>query len=172
MPKNRDDFDPKVVDAVCRRASFICSNPGCMSLTIAPSAEDPSKYIYVGVVAHITAASPGGPRYDPILTSEQRSSIDNAIFLCSTCSVMVDKNNGLDFPAEVLQGWKQTHENWVREHLNKSVHSLITVVDGEHHAKGVGSVTGLEVKKPAILKPGTKVTAEGIGKITGTKIGE
>jgi hypothetical protein len=171
MAKNRDDFDPKVVAALSRRASFICSNPDCRALTLAPSKEDSLKYIYVGVAAHITAAAEGGPRYDASLKAEQRSSIDNGIFLCSTCSVMIDKNGGIDFPPDMLRDWKHSHEQWVREHLNKLPESQITIIDGEHEARGIGNVTGLEVKKPAIIKPGTKVTAEGIGNVTGTKIG-
>ncbi|MGD0036395.1 MAG: hypothetical protein ABSC53_03780 [Bacteroidota bacterium] len=171
MSKNRDDFDPKVVDTLSRRASFICSNPDCRALAIAPSNEDTSKAIYIGVAAHITAAAEGGPRYDPNLTPDQRASIENGIFLCSSCSVMIDKNGGIDFPTNLLHQWKRNHEQWVREHLNKSVESQITIVDGEHKAKGIGNVTGLEIKKSAIIKPGTKVSAEGIGNVTGTKIG-
>ena len=171
MAKNRDDFDPKVVDALSRRASFICSNPGCRALTLAPTKEDPQKYLYIGVAAHITAAAEGGPRHDATLTADQRRSIDNGIYLCSTCSVMIDKNGGVDFPADLLRDWKRNHEQWVREHLNKSAASQITIIDGEHQARGIGNITGLEVKKPAIIKPGTKVTAEGVGNITGTKIG-
>jgi hypothetical protein len=171
MTKERDDFPPKVIDTLSKRASFLCSNPGCKSLTLAPSTEDPLKYIYVGVAAHITAAAKGGPRYDDSLTVEQRSSIDNAIFLCSNCSVTIDKNGGIDFTADMLRHWKQAHEEWVREHLNKSPNSLLAIVDGEHEAKGIGNVTALEIKVPTIIKPGTKVTAEGVGNVTGTKIG-
>ena len=47
----------------------------------------------------------------------------------------------------------------------------MVIVDGEHHAKGIGNIIGLEIKKSAIIQPGTIVTAEGIGNITGTKIG-
>jgi hypothetical protein len=172
MANSRDDFDPKkVVEPLAKRSSYVCTNPDCRALTIAPSEIDTSKYIYVGVASHITAAASGGPRYDSTLTTEQRSSIDNAIFLCSTCSVMIDKNNGLDFPKDILIKWKNDHEIWVRSQLNKSVTSLLHIVDGEHHASGIGNVTGLEIHSPTIIKPGTKVTAEGIGNITGTKIG-
>ncbi len=88
-------------------------------MTLAPSTTGPENYIYVGVAAHLTAAAPKGPRYDTNLTPGQRVSIDNAIFLCGTCSVMVDKNNGGDFPLLKLQRWKVGHEEWVRANLNK-----------------------------------------------------
>lgn len=169
--KKRDDFHSRVIDALAKRASFICSNPDCRSLTLCPSAEDSEKYIYVGIAAHITAAAINGPRFDATLTPEQRSSIENGIFLCATCSVMVDKNNGLDFQESLLKTWKSEHEDWVRNNLNKSVNSLISTIDGVHHAKGAGNVIGLDAQGPVFVKPGTKVTAEGEGNITATRIG-
>jgi hypothetical protein len=168
--KNRDDFNSKTTQVLAKRASFICSNPVCRCLTVAASEIDEMKFLYTGTAAHITAAAEGGPRYDASLTPEQRSDISNAIFLCSNCAEMIDKNKGMDFPTPMLQEWKNQHEAWVRENLNKSIENSIVVVDGEHHARGIGNVTGLEIKKPAIIQPGTIVTADGIGNITGTKI--
>lgn len=123
----RDEFSVAVTTALARRASYICSNPDCRALTLCPSDEDPLKSIYVGRAAHITAASPGGPRYDASLTQKQRGEISNAIFLCAVCADMIDKNNGLDFTADLLRQWKANHEAFVRENLNKSVHSLLAV---------------------------------------------
>jgi hypothetical protein len=122
---DRDDFLQKVVRILAMRASYICSNPGCRYLTLGPSPSDPEKIIFLGVGAHITAASPGGPRYDATLTSRQRSSIENGIFLCQACAAMIDKNGGRDFGIEILRRWKSEHEEWVRANLNKSVHSLV-----------------------------------------------
>lgn len=169
--KQRDYFDSKTIETLAKRASFICSNPDCKCLTLAASDIDDRKFIYNGVAAHITAASKGGPRYDANKTPEQRSNISNGIFLCGNCSIAIDKNNGNDFSVQQLLSWKTEHENWIRENLNKSIVNSIVIVDGEHHAKGVGNVIGLEIKKSAIIQPGTIVTAEGIGNITGTKIG-
>lgn len=101
--------------------------PDCRALTICPSAEDPFKSIYVGRAAHITAASPGGPRFEASLTQAERSEISNAIFLCTVCADIIDKNNGLDFPADVLRQWKANHEAFVRKNLNKSIHSLLAL---------------------------------------------
>lgn len=168
--KNRDNFTQKVKDIIARRASFICSNPDCHSITSCPSETDLEKYIYIGQVSHITAASDGGPRYDPSLTSEQRCSVENGIFLCSNCADMIDKNNGLDFSIDLLKEWKRGHEKWVRENLNKSANSLISIIDGEHRAKGKGDVTAIDAQEPTFFKPGTKSIAEGEGKITATRI--
>lgn len=46
----------------------------------------------------------------------------------------------------------------------------VTQISGDHKAKGIGEVTGLDIQGPAIIKPGTKSTAEGAGKITATRI--
>jgi len=121
MAKGRDDFDKPVVDALAKRAAFICSNPDCKTLTIAPSEEDSLKSIYIGKAAHIKAAAKDGPRFEPSMTSDERKSIDNGIFLCSNCADMIDKNKGIDFSVEILHKWKSTHENWVSKNLNKKI---------------------------------------------------
>ena len=86
---------------------------------------DSEKSIHLGKAAHITAASKNGPRFDSTLTPAQRRSIENGIYLCSSCAEMIDKNNGLDFPEALLRTWKVEHENWVRTKLNKSATCLI-----------------------------------------------
>lgn len=129
MGKNRDDFDSKTIDALAKRASYICSNPDCRAITICPSVVNIEKYIYVGKAAHITSAAINGPRYDATLTKEQRRSIENGIFLCATCADMIDKNNGADFSVDQLKHWKSQHESWVRENLNKSINSLLSSTD-------------------------------------------
>jgi hypothetical protein len=58
-----------------------------------------------GVAAHITAASPGGPRYDPTLTPEERRHPRNAIWLCQTCGKLID-NDQTKFTEEELRHWK------------------------------------------------------------------
>lgn len=170
MP-NRDDFDKKIVDVIGKRASFICSNPDCRSITLCPSAEDESKFTYIGKAAHITAAAEGGPRYDSNLSSEERKSASNGIFLCSNCADMIDKNNGINFTVDQLKKWKKDHEDWAAQHLNKSLNSFITTIDGEHTARGRGNVTGIRTTQPTFFKSGTKSTAEGEGNITATHIG-
>ena len=121
MDNSRDDFSSKTIETLKKRASYICSNPNCRKITIAPSDKDGNKILYFGRAAHITAAAPGGPRYDENLNSEERSSIDNAIFLCSNCADMIDDNNGLDFSVHIIKSWKTDHEKWIRSNLNKRI---------------------------------------------------
>lgn len=115
------DFLQQVKEMLQKRAAYICSNPNCRVLTLSPSETDIDKIIYIGEAAHITAASPQGPRYNKQLTTAERASIDNAIFLCSNCADMIDKNKGIDFDVEQLKKWKSDHDIWVRTNLNKSM---------------------------------------------------
>jgi hypothetical protein len=67
-----------------------CAYPKCGISLVIPNqhAEDQPKN--VGKVAHITAASPGGPRYDANLTVTQRRSEWNLILLCGPHHDAVD----------------------------------------------------------------------------------
>lgn len=117
----RDDFDEKIKETARRRVNGICSNPSCKNQTQGPSVKDSNKVQYIGVVSHICAASERGPRYNPDQTSEERKSINNAIFLCSTCSVMVDKNKGADYPESILKNWKEQSEKEALDSFNKQI---------------------------------------------------
>ncbi len=65
----------------------------------------------IGVAAHIAAAAsgPGARRYDPTMTHEQRSHIDNGIWLCVSCSVLIDRDEKR-FDAETLRKMRREHE--------------------------------------------------------------
>jgi hypothetical protein len=167
----RDDFPQPIRDATARRASYVCSNPECRALTIAPADADASKVLYIGKVAHISAAASGGPRYDASITPEARMHISNAIFLCSSCADMIDKNAGTDFSVARLKQWKSQHEEWVRSNLNRRVDSPLSVVAGMHEATGVGNITALDIQGSAIIRPGTISKATGQGNVTATRIG-
>jgi hypothetical protein len=105
----RDDFSEDVKRVIAHRANLICSNPDCGSSTGGPQ-EDPSKALNIGVAAHITAASSGGPRYNQTLTAEIRKSAENGIWLCQNCAKLVD-NDESRFPAKVLDAWKTLREH-------------------------------------------------------------
>jgi hypothetical protein len=105
---NRDDFSLQVKEMLAKRVNWICSNRKCRQPTSGPQV-DPEKAINVGVAAHITAASPGGPRYDPNLTNGERQSIQNGIWLCQTCAKLVD-NDPTRYTVEVLKEWKALSE--------------------------------------------------------------
>jgi len=108
----RDEFPKPVKVTVAIRAGLRCSRPGCGDITCGPHS-DPERWLSLGEAAHITAASPGGPRYDDSLTSDQRRDIANAIWLCSKCATLVDSDESRHSVAE-LCAWKLAAETNAR----------------------------------------------------------
>ena len=157
----RDDFSKSVKEAIAKRAGFVCSNPDCRATTIGGG-------LFIGEAAHITAASPGGRRFDSSMSSSQRSDIKNAIHLCSNCATMIDKDDRYD--VATLVRWKIEREASAAEEIGRTT-GPSPLVSGTHEASGFGEVTGLHIKgTSARIEPGTVVRAFGVGRITGTKI--
>jgi hypothetical protein len=104
----RDDFSEEAKRILAQRVGYQCSNPECRKYTSGPQVSA-SKAVNIGVAAHITAASHGGPRYDKGLTSDQRSHITNAIWLCQNCAKLVD-NDSILYTADLLRRWKHDAE--------------------------------------------------------------
>src|SRR5215213_3602270 len=117
----RDDFSEAVKHTVAARVRYHCSNPNCRASTTGPQV-DPSKSLNVGVAAHITAASSGGPRFNPSLTPSQRMNAQNAIWLCQTCGKLVD-NDKLRFTEEELRRWKRDAEGEALLRVGKAASS-------------------------------------------------
>ncbi len=111
----RDDFSLPVKRRLAERVQFVCSNPDCEATTIGPAAKAKG-VVNVGVAAHITAASRNGPRYDEKLTSQQRKSGDNGIWLCQTCGKAVDSDESTHTVDQLL-GWKSRAEQMARMRL-------------------------------------------------------
>lgn len=110
MAANRDEFSRAVIRDVRDRAGGRCSQPECRKATVGADQSSIDGVKIVGVAAHIRAASPGGPRYDPSQTQSDRTSIKNAIWLCGSCASLIDKNGGNDFPPDALERWKRQAE--------------------------------------------------------------
>jgi hypothetical protein len=104
----RDDFDERTKSILARRVGFRCSNPKCRKPTSGPQV-DPAEAINIGVAAHIAAASSGGKRYDSNQSPEQRRSGDNGIWLCQSCSKLID-NDEKRYTVELLESWKSQAE--------------------------------------------------------------
>ncbi|TFY85183.1 hypothetical protein DYL59_26670 [Pseudomonas kairouanensis] len=99
-----------------QRAGEACSNPECRVPTSGPCGSE--KVTSIGVAAHIHAAAPGGKRYLASMTSEERIHINNGIWLCSNCSVIIDRDVEI-YPAELLLKWKTSAEDKAKDSLGK-----------------------------------------------------
>lgn len=104
----RDDFPLTVKDLLAKRVGYRCSNPECRQPTSGPQ-EDPAKVVNIGVAAHITAASADGPRFDGLLSIEERKSHDNGIWLCQNHGKLVD-NDSVKYSPALLRAWKRIAE--------------------------------------------------------------
>jgi hypothetical protein len=78
-------------------------------LTVGPSDESSQSTACIGEAAHISAASPGGRRYDAALTHQERSSINNGIWLCGHHAKLIDRD-AVTYSASVLHNMKRGHE--------------------------------------------------------------
>ena len=111
--RNRRDRAPASQErVVVSRSGNLCAYPHCTSnLAIDPNhPDDVAKP--TGKVAHIRAASPGGPRYDKAMNSVQRGSADNLIYLCGPHHDAVDSQLS-EHTAQFLLEAKQNHEQAV-----------------------------------------------------------
>jgi hypothetical protein len=116
---SRDNFSAKVLETLYKRVAGGCSNPMCGRPTSGPNT-DPAKWVNIGVAAHITAASKGGPRYNESLTSDERMAAENGIWLCQWCSKLIDSDVD-KYPAPVLVQWKKEKEAELEGKLNGGV---------------------------------------------------
>jgi len=114
----RDEFSEETKETLARRVAMHCSNPDCRKPTTGPR-DDPEKAVNIGVAAHITAASPGGPRYDKNLTAPERKAVDNGIWLCQNCAKLID-NDEDRYTVDALREWKRLSEEAARSGIETS----------------------------------------------------
>lgn len=93
-------------------------------------------FVNNGIVAHITGAAPGGPRYDPSLTPEARKHQSNGILLCNGCATLVDSDEKY-YTVEMLREWKRlaetsTFDSTLRAPTNQQIELLLSKT--EFHA--------------------------------------
>jgi hypothetical protein len=114
----RDEFPEATKRAIAARVAYRCSNPDCRAPTAGPQVEA-GKTLNVGIAAHVSAAAPGGPRYDSALSPEQRSDIANAIWLCQNCAKLID-NDPQRFTSDILVAWRARAEAVAQAEVGKT----------------------------------------------------
>jgi hypothetical protein len=110
MPRNkkRDEFTPKTKLQIAKRAGWLCADPECRRQTVGATSDGAGE-IMVGEASHICAAAPGGPRYDPGMSEDERRSAKNGIWMCKVHGTSVDSDDP-KFTVELLRGWKAQAE--------------------------------------------------------------
>ncbi|MCU4804544.1 hypothetical protein OCF14_08880 [Bacillus cereus] len=112
----RENFSPTVKKHLSQSVALRCSNPSCNKLTAGPNENNGS--INIGEAAHICAASPSGPRYDPEMSTEERKSFSNGIWLCKICARIIDLDEKI-YTKELLLEWKKAAEQRAEDSFNK-----------------------------------------------------
>lgn len=112
----KTDFSTKTRRTLAERSGFICNAPWCKKVTIGPHS-DPNRSICMGQACHIEAASQGGPRYNSTLMDEQIKSIDNGIWLCNNCAVLIDRDPQR-FTVKMLRSWRAETEYSITHKLD------------------------------------------------------
>ncbi len=105
------DFTNTVKRTIEIRSNSTCNNPNCRINTNTTNSDGIIHTI--GKACHIEAASKNGPRYNPASPMDYRKSVANAIWLCSNCAELIDKDP-LSYPVSLLKEWKykaETHYN-------------------------------------------------------------
>ena len=104
----RDDFSDMTKIELLVRAANLCSR--CHVFTVA-STDAGDKKNSIGVAAHICAAAsgPGAKRYDASQTKVQRRHFDNGIWLCYSCSKLIDNEETFHTVAH-LKEMKARHQ--------------------------------------------------------------
>lgn len=125
MQRRENDFPSSTKLILAKRVVFLCSRASCRRPTSGPHTDD-AKATLIGEAAHITAAAPGGPRFDPSLTSEERRDADNGIWLCAACATEVDKDPDR-FPVSLLRKWKLDAEAEALKLLENPTYSKLGI---------------------------------------------
>lgn len=132
----RDEFSKDLCAQLAKRVAHVCSNPGCRAVTAGPHS-DPGKSTVVGEAAHITAASPKGPRYDVTLTEVERTAATNAIWLCRICARRIDVDADA-YPVALLRSWKEAAEEDASTGLGRSTVQSSHQVERDDPARHLG----------------------------------
>lgn len=113
----RDEFSKATKIKLAQRVRLTCSYPSCGRITVGADLKNTEGVINLGVAAHIHAASAGGVRYDPNMTTKERKSIENAIWLCETHAKLIDADH-TKYSADTIKQWKVIAE--------KTAHKKVT----------------------------------------------
>lgn len=127
MAYDRDDFTESTKRLLANRVCGRCSNPDCRKPTLGANT-DPDRTTNIGVAAHICAAALGGPRYDSTMTTDERKSAQNGIWLCQSCAKLID-SDPTRYSKDLLNAWKKLAETVSTLELEHPVGTSNTDID-------------------------------------------
>lgn len=117
----RDQFSKPVKEAMAKRVGYRCTAPWCRAMTVGPSNSRVSGTTMVGTAAHVTGATDTAARWDPSLTSLQRRSLENGVWLCQNHGKLVDDDE-TRYPVQLLLQWRKRAEELAHMELSGDSH--------------------------------------------------
>ncbi len=118
-------YTPSTIKRLFLLSGNICAAPDCTNQLIAKD-----KSTLISTICHIEAASPEGPRYNILMTDEDRRHFDNLFLLCDSCHKIIDnKANEDKYHTSLLKDWKNNHESKLLNQLSSNSSMLRGVVD-------------------------------------------
>jgi hypothetical protein len=100
------DYDAGTRAALFALADGTCFFPGCSERVIKMVDGEP---VIAVDIAHIHAATPGGPRFDPKMSDKERAGHPNVILMCTAHHKVIDRDPAT-YTVEVLTAWKTERE--------------------------------------------------------------
>jgi len=142
----RDEFPSSTKFYLARMSGYRCANPRCRRQTVG-AASTGEGAINIGVAAHITAAAPGGKRYDPSLIPRERRHHSNGVWLCQTCAKLIDSDE-MQFTVDVLQRWRAA----AHKAAHHEVSTGVLLVPLRERSSEVQPADGTEYQPPLDLR--------------------
>lgn len=149
VPTKRLTPSKETIRNLLLRSGNECAFPNCHAVIFN------DKNYLIGECCHIEAAMPGGERFNPNQTDEERRSYKNLLFLCHAHHI--ETNNVEIYSAEQLFKIKSDHEKrfsekdfWIKDDYVDSVLSNFVEIKSDFK-KAVTAISRIEDKQNQIL---------------------
>lgn len=110
--KRAGNASAQTITKLWAKAAGRCEYEGCNKLLYKD--ELTSEELNCGLVAHIIAASPDGPRGDEVLSAKLVNDIENVMLMCHDHHRLIDHEQVAEHPVKRLQDMKKKHEDRIR----------------------------------------------------------
>lgn len=132
---------PKTVKRLFALSGNVCAYKGCDQCMVDPIGT------VVGQICHIEGAEPGGERYNPNQSDDERRAFENLILLCANHHIIT--NDVEVYTVPILQKMKSEHENSNLKNQyvvsDESVARAIIQYQSNYIQSNVNSGTGVQI---------------------------
>lgn len=142
MATNQRSYPLRTVKRLYALSGNQCAFPGCTNVLVNKDNASNSH------ICHIEAANESGPRFNPVLTVEQRNEYENLILLCPAHHTVVDSDPEKYTVGQLVE-MKRSHERAMESHrLGQRPSMLLPVID----ALASLDISGIENRRRSALR--------------------